>query len=243
LGSFFAGIKAGTLSGMLYVGGLAIFNVVLLYALKGDVLRAIQSSYSSVCAPTAIGNGTVSIEDCFSSVVSVDVPYVAFVAFFISLLYAGIFGRVYDSLPGTSPVLRGELIATIVGANLLFFGFAGFYFDFESEVATSVFLLIWSIVFGYFLGRLYKKYTRVVQFSADNPDLLKVMVDGSNQTGKSRTFALTSSHRVRAEVAEDASFREWKPSGGISVEDPRSFETLFEVNGDGVLKGQASKKY
>lgn len=222
------------------MGGLAVFNVALLYALKPDVLSAIQQSYSTVCSPAV--NGT-SIEDCFSSVVAVDVPYVAFVAFFITLIYAGIFGRAFDSFPGGSHVMKGELIATIDGASLLFLGFAGFYFDFQSEVATSVFLLVWTIVFGYLLGRLYKRYTRVVQFSTESPELLKIMVDGSNQTGKARTFALTSSHKVRADVAEDASFKEWKPSGGITIEDSRSFETEFEVNGDGVLKGQVTKKY
>ena len=85
MGSFFAGIKAGTLGGVLYVGGMAFFNVVLLYAFKPEVLGLIQSSYATICA-TGAANTTSAIEDCFSSVVSVDVPYVAFVAFFISLV-------------------------------------------------------------------------------------------------------------------------------------------------------------
>lgn len=242
MGSFFAGIKAGTLGGVLYVGGMAVFNVVLLYALKPDVLMVIQQSYSSICTPAATVNST-SVEDCFASVVAVDVPYVAFVAFFVSLLYAGLFGRYYDSLPSHSPTFKGETVAALVGANLVFFGFSGFYFDFESSAATGLFLVAWTIVFGYFLGRLYKKYTRVVVFESQDMRMLRVFVDGRDFTGKTRTLAHTSSHKVRAEVTDDASFKEWEPTGGIKLEDPRSFETVMEVEGDGTLKGNVSAKY
>lgn len=242
MGSYFAGIKAGTLSGVLYVGGMAAFNVALLYALKADVLNLIQQSYSSICAPVATVNGT-SVEDCFASVVAVDVPYIAFVAFFIVLFFAGLFGRYYDSLPGRGSTLKGETIAALVGVSLVSFGFSGFYFDSESAAATSAFLVAWTIVFGYFLGRLYRKYTRVVEFGSEDEGLLRVMVDGKDLTGKARTFALTSNHKVRAEVADDASFKEWEPSGGIKLEDPKSFETLMEVDGEGALKGSVGRKY
>ena len=242
MGSFFAGIKAGTLSGVLYLGGIAAFNVFLLYALKPDVITLIQRSYSSICAPASSVNGT-SVEDCFSSVVAVDVPYIAFVGFFVALLYAGIFGRYYDSLPGGGPTIKGETTAAIVVVNLVFFGFSGFFFDFAATAATGIFLVLWTPIFGYFLGRLYKKYTRVVEISSQDADSLRVVIDGRDYTGKSRTFALTSTHKVRAEIADDASFREWELSGGISIEDPRSFETLIEINGDGALRGKVTKKY
>jgi len=242
LGSFFAGIKAGTLSGALYVGGMAVFNVVLLYALKPDVLRVIQSSYGSTCSSAAGAvNGTV--EDCFSSVVSVDVPYIAFVGFFVALLYAGLFGRYFDSLPGKSQTIKGETIAALVGVNLVFFGFSGFYFDSQAAEATGFFLIAWTLVFGYFLGRLYKKYTRAVTFTSKDPELLRVVVDGSDLTGKTKTFATTSNHKLRAQIADDASFKEWVPSGGVTLEDSRSFETVMEVNGEGSLNGIVGKKY
>ncbi|HLQ07207.1 MAG TPA: hypothetical protein VK126_05575 [Nitrososphaerales archaeon] len=242
MGSFFAGIKAGTLSGILYLGGMALFNAILLYTLKPDVLTVIRQSYSSTCAPVASVNAT-TVEDCFASVVAVDVPYLAFVGFFIALLYAGIFGRYFDSFPLKSTTLKGEAIAAVVGVNLVIFGFAGFFFNSEAVIATSTFLVPWTIVFGYFLGRLYKKYTRVVEFQSQDPDSLKVVVDGRDYTGKLRTFALTSSHSVRADVSDDASFKEWEPTGGIKIEDPRSFESLMEINGDGVLTGRVGKKY
>jgi hypothetical protein len=242
LGSFFAGVKAGTLSGLVYVGGMAVFNVIILYALKPDVLNLISSSYGSICGATAT-NSTASIEDCFSSVVAVDVPYIAFVAFFVSLLFAGLFGRYFDSLPGKSQTLKAEAVAALVGVTLVIFGFSGFYFDPTAATATSLFLILWTIVFGYFLGRLYRKYTRVVEITSQDPDLLKVLIDNSDMTGKSKTFATTSNHKLRAELSDDASFKGWAADGGVTLEDARSFETVMEVNGDGHIDGKVNKKY
>jgi len=241
LGSFFAGIKAGTLGGIIYVGGIAVFNVLLLYALKAPVLHAISTSYPQSCPMVPNVNG--SAEDCFSSVVSVDVPFVAFVAFFITLAYSGIFGLYYDSLPKRGSTIKGLIFGAIIGFNLIFFGFSGYIFDSESASATAVLMVVWTPVFGYLLGRLYRKYTRLVEFSSQDPELLKVIVDGKDCTGKARTFATTSSHKVRADIAEDASFKEWEASGGIKLEDGRSFETAMEVNDNGSLKGIVGPKY
>lgn len=242
MGSFFAGIKAGTLGGILYIGGMAAFNVALLYALQADVMTSINQAYPAACPLVPNINGT-SVQDCFASVVAVDVPYRAFVAFFITLLYSGLFGTYHDYLPrlGTAP--KGLVAAAVVGANLVFFGFSGYIFDSQSAVATSVFLLVWTALFGYLLGRLYRRYTRAVGFGSQDSGMLRVVVDGRDVTGKSRTFATTSSHKLRAEVSDDASFREWEASGGVTLEDPRSFETVMEVNGDGTLKGDVTPKY
>jgi hypothetical protein len=243
LGSFFAGVKAGTLSGILYVGGLAVFNVALLYSLKPEVLNAISQSYSQVCTSGTPLNGTSSVEDCFSLLVAVDVPYVAFVGFFVTLLYAGIFGIWYERFPGKGSLAKGETLGALVALNLLFFGFYGFYFDYTSGVATGAFLLVWTLVFGYVVGKLYKKYTRVVKFESKDPNSLRIFVDGKDMTGKERTFATTSTHKVRAEVVEDASFKQWEAAGGVKIEDPRSFETAMEVAGDGQLRAEVSQKY
>jgi hypothetical protein len=241
LGSFFAGIKAGTLSGIVYVGGLAVFNVVLLYALQPGALNAISQAYPQQCPMNPTVNGSAA--DCFSSLVAVDVPFLAFIAFFVALLYAGAFGIYFDSLPTRSNTIKGLIMAFIVGVSLLFFGFAGYVFDTDSALATAIMMLLWTPVYGYLFGKLYKRYTRVVAFESQDPTLLKVLVDGRDYTGKARTFAATSNHKLRAEVAEDASFKEWEPSGGITLEDARSFETVFEVNGDGALKGAVGRKY
>ena len=241
MGSFFAGIKAGTLSGALYVGGMAVFNVVLLYALQSSALNAISQAYPQSCPLTPNVNGSAA--DCFQSVVAVDVPFIAFVAFFITLIYAGVFGLYYDSLPTRGSTIKGLIFAAVIGLSLVFFGFSGYVFDSESGVATTLMMLLWTPLFGYLLGRFYKKYTREVEFSSQDPGLLKVVVDGRDSTGRVKTFATTSNHKLRADVAEDASFREWQATGGISLEDVRSFETTFEVNDNGKLVGMVGTKY
>jgi len=241
LGSFFAGIKAGTLSGIVYVGAIAIFSVLLLYALKQDVIGVISQLNPTLCPQTPTVNG--SAEDCFSSLVAVDVPFNAFVGFFIALLYAGIFGLYYDSFPGKGPTMKGVVIAAVVGFSLVFFGFGGYMFNAASAAATIAVIVPMTLAFGYLLGRLYKKYTRVVTFSSQDDVLLKILVDGRDVTGKTRTFASTSNHKLRAEVSDDASFKEWAATGGLSLEDQRSFDTVMEVNGDGTLLAKVGRKY
>jgi hypothetical protein len=242
LGSFFAGVKAGTLAGLLYLGGLAAFSVFLLYALKPDVLTAISQQYPNICTQVATVNSS-SIEDCFSSVVAVYVPFDAFVGFFIALFYSGLFGFYYESFPGNGRWLKGETLAAVVGVNLVLLGLSGFYFDLESSVATVAFFLAWTFIFGYVVGSLHSKYTRTVRFESQDPESLRIFVDRRDFTGKARTFALTSSHKLRAEVADDASFKEWECTGAVAIEDARSFETVMEVNGDGVLRANVTKKY
>jgi hypothetical protein len=243
LGSFFAGVKAGTLGGFLYVGGMAAFNVVLLYALKSDVLNFISAHYSADCPAAALSNSTANVQSCFASVVALDVPLTAFEAFFFVLAFAGAFGIFYDSIPTGRYIVKSEVFAAMTATTLFAFGSVGFFFDEPSVVASGTFLVAWTAVFGYFLGRLYKRYTSPVSIDSQDPTLLKVMVDGRDLTGKIRTFALTSSHKVRAEVTDDASFREWEVKGKLMVEDPRSFETVVEVNGEGSLKGIVKRKY
>jgi hypothetical protein len=238
LGSFLAGIKAGTLTGIMYMGGIALFNVILLIVLKAQVLSVISQLYTSVCAGAAAG----SLNDCFNLVLAYDVPFLAFVGFFVTLLYCGIFGLFYDWFPGGT-VIRGETVAGIVGLNLVFFGYSGFYFNQESALIGGIFFLAWTVVFGYIVGKLYKRYTRLVSFESEDPELLKVSLDGREVTGKARTLSLTSTHKLTADVAEGSSFKEWVSSGGVSLEDSRSFETTFEVNGDGLVKGRVGRKY
>lgn len=244
LGSFFAGIKAGTVSGVLYLGGLAVLNVVVLYVFKADTLNALSHSYSQYCTSSPT-NSTVSgtPEDCFASVVTVLIPIGAFVGFLFILVLAGLFGRYYDSFPGKGPLVRGETMAIVSGLGLQFFGLAGDFFTYAEAAAVSLIFLGLTATYGLFLGRLYRRYTRLVHFESEDASLLKVLVGGKDMTGKTRTLAHTSSHNVRAEVADDAYFKGWQVDGAISVEDSRSFETTLEVSGDGGLKGGVGKKY
>jgi len=241
LGSFFAGVKAGTLAGTAYVGGIAAFNVLLLYAFKPEVLGIISQSYPSLC--TAIPNGNASaiaVEDCFSSVVAVYVPFAAFLGFFVTMVYAGIFGGLYEYFPGKGPVSKGITLGVIAGVTLLFLNLAGIDFNFSARVVATTFFVFWTFAFGGLLGRLYRRYTREIRFVSRDEDSLRVLVDRRDYTGKTRTFAVGSSHNVRADARPGSSFKEWSVSGGVGVEDPRSFETTMEIEGDGVLIAQGA---
>ena len=246
MGSLIGGVKAGTLSGMAYMGGVALFNVAVLYAFQGDVLRALsQAPYSQFCASAGLSNSTFTgtPQDCFDSVVTVLVPIAAFLGFFVALAFASVLGAYYESLPAKGAIVKGELVAAGTGIVLLFVGGSGEYFTDVTGYLVSGFFIAWTALFGYLLARLYLRYTRRVEFGSQEPKLLKVMVDGRDLTGKWRTFATTSSHKIRAEVTSDASFKEWETAGGVSVEDSRSFETVMEVNGDGSLRGRVAAKY
>ncbi len=243
MGSFFAGVKAGTLAGLVYVGGLAAFNVFLLYLLKPEVISIITQSYAQVCTPTAGVNATtIAVEDCFSSVVVVYVPLIAFLGFFVSLVYAGVFGSLYELLPGKRADSKGVTMAVIVGFSLLLLNLTGIYFSVTAKVATVIAFVALTFVYGVVLGRLYRRYTREIQFISKDEKLLRILVGRRDYTGKTRTFAARSTHDIMAEVREGASFKEWSVSGGVKVEDARSYETTMEVEGDGILKGHAAAK-
>jgi len=245
LGSFLAGIKAGTLAGVLYFGGLAIVNVAVLYAFQQDTLNGLQQTFAQYCTATSVTNSSIagSVQDCFDSVTSVLIPVIAFLGFFLSLLYAGIFGIYYEKFPGKSPRAKGVTIAFILGLNLVLFGLSGYSFSYTAGVIVELFFIAWTAVYGVFIGGRYKKYTRLVTFESLDDKSLRIMVDGRDMTGKSSTFAATSTHKMRAEVADDASFKEWEPTGDLALEDNRSFETSVEINGDGTIRGIVSKKY
>ncbi len=242
MGSFFAGIKAGTLGGVLYFGGLAAFNALLLYIFKANALSLISQTYPQSCPSVASVNSS-SIEECFSSVVVLYLPYIAFLGFFASLIYSGLFGRFFERFPGRSPTGKGVTAAAFVGLTLLALGLIGVFLGYPASQLLAVFFFLWTGVYGAVLGRLYKRYTRVVRFESVDEASLRVLIDDRDYTGKSSTFAHTSTHRVRADVAGDSSFKGWTVSGGVTVEDPRSFETVMEVKGDGLLKAQGGKKY
>lgn len=242
MGSFLAGIKAGTLSGIVYVGGIGLFNAALLIALKPTVLGVIAKSYPLLCGAGISAAGSGSLESCFALVLEYDVPFLAFIGFFIALLYSGVFGLWYDKFPGRWEI-KGETIAAVVGLNLVFFGYSGFYFDPVSALVGGIFFLAWTVAFGYIIGKLYKRYTRLVTFDSEDPESLTVLLDGRVFTGKKSTLSLTSTHKLRADVSEGSSFKEWVSSGGVALEDARSFETTFEVNGDGLIRGRVGQKY
>jgi len=244
MGSFFAGVKAGTLAGIVYIGGLVLFNVALLYLFKADALVAITNDprYAQVC-PAVRGVNGISVEDCFNIVVSIYPEYLGFLGFFLTLFYSALFGRFYEYIPGSGPVRRGATMAAVVGLSIVLFGVAGVSFTPTVSLALGSFLVAWTVVLGVSLGKLYARYPRTITFGSNDEGLLRITVDGRDHTGKTRTFAVKSLHKLRAEVSVEGSFKEWTVSGGVKLEDSKSFETEMEIEGDGQLSAQVGKKY
>ena len=242
MGSFFAGIKAGTLAGLAYVISLAAFNVATLTVYKADVVSDIARSFSQTCVAGAGANAT-SLEDCYVSVLSLYVPLTAFLGFFVVLFFAGLFGLLYDGIPGRG-LFKGELTALATGVALVFpFNVAVVYQGYPVGLEFALFYPALTLFFGYLLSRFYARYTRKIGFSSEDPEAIKVLVDGKDFTGKVRTLAHNSVHRLRAEVEEGGSFREWAASGGVRLEDPRSFDTVLEIDGDGTLRANGGRKH
>jgi uncharacterized protein DUF6789 len=237
-----AGIKAGVIAGIAYIGTLAAANLVLLYVSRQDILNYITSNFSLVCSPVNSVNAT-SIQDCFNSLAPVYLPFIAFFGFFVTLVYSAVFGRLYDRLPGRSPVLKGMTVAPLAAITLVYFQLLGFTFELSATEALVVVLLVSTIAYGILLGRFYKRYTRLIQFVSEDESGLRIVVGRSDLTGKTCTLAANSSHNIEAKVSDDSSFKGWSVSGGVAVEDAKSFETTMEVNGDGLLKGLVAKKY
>jgi len=229
-------------AGIFYIGSLALANLGILYFSKQDILTYITNNYSYVCAPVNSVNAT-SVQDCFNSLAPVYLPFIAFIGFFITLAYSSVFGRMYDWLPGKSPSLKGLFVAPLVALSLLFFQVLGFTFELSATEALVVVLIAATLAYGILIGRLYKRYTRVVQFVSEDESALRIIVGRTDLTGKTTTLAANSTHRIEAKVSDDSSFKGWGVSGGVAVEDVRSFESTMEVKGDGLLKGQVAKKY
>lgn len=233
MGSAFAGVKAGILSGLVFAGSLGLYNVLLLYLLKPDVLKFVASG--GYCGPGTSGN-SISPEDCFSAVVAIYIPYFTFLVFIISLIFAAAYGRFFEYIPGRGYRTKSTLIALAFLVVLLVLGLGGLAFEFAARISSLGFNLFITLVYGAVLGVFYKRYTRIVEFVSPDTTALRIEVDGKNYTGKKKTLSMGSTHKVKAVTTTGSSFKEWLASGGVSIEDPRSFETTIEIGGDGILK-------
>ena len=241
MGSAFAGVKAGILAGVVFSGSISLFNVLLLYLLKSDVLRFMSENLSN-CGGAVAGGGLPTPDECFALVISVYVPFSTFLTFIISLFFAATYGRFFESIPGHGYRTKSISIALILLIVVLTLGLGGFSFEFTARVSNVVFNLFITVVYGVMLGSLYRRYTRLIDFVSSDPSSLKIHVDGKNVTGKTRTFSLRSSHTVKAVTSGNGSFKEWAVSGGVDIEDSKSFETSIEVKGDGMLKATFVQK-
>jgi len=235
-------VKAGILAGIVFSGSIGLFNVLLLYLLRADVLQFLSTNLASACGGARAGGALPTPEECFSSVIAVYVPFFSALGFVVSLVFAAMYGIFFEYLPGQSYRVRAGSVGLLLLIALLYLGLAGLSFEYLARVVISLFDLAITAVYAVILGTLYKRYTRVVEFVSQDEESLKIIVDGRNLTGKRRTFHLRSSHEVKGVTKGESSFKEWATSGGVSVEDAKSFKTTIEVEGDGMLKGFLSKR-
>lgn len=227
MGSALGGLKAGVIAGIFFVGLLGLVNLFLLYIFKQDAIKLIEQNYSEQCA-------TITAEGCFLSVVEVYLPVNIFVNYMVLLVFSSIYGRLFEYIPGRSYSAKGFSIALVLLLTLSFLGSVVTQFTFLGRVIVLASALVLTVVFGIMLGRFYRRYTRIVEFQSTHPEELRVIVDGRDVTGKKLTFPVHSIHKAKAEG--NVPFRSWAATGGVSVEDQKSFETEFEVSGDGVLR-------
>lgn len=225
MGSTFAGLKAGVLAGLLYCGTIALANLIMLILFKQDALNLINQNFSSQCS---------SAEDCFLSVLQIYLPLNTFTNFLISIFYSSIYGRLYEYIPGSEPSTKGVTISLILLINLSLLGSVVTQFAYIARIVIIIASVVLTLIYGVILGKFYKRYTRFVEFISQDKENLKILVDGRNMTNKKATFSVRSIHKIRAEGK--IPFKSWTTTGGVRIEDPRSYETSFEVTGDGVVK-------
>ena len=247
MGSFLAGVKAGTVGGLFYIGVLILFNLVVMTVYKDGVISLIEQTYPTTCLPVAPVNGT-SAEDCYSSVLTLFLPFIAFLGFFVVIIACGVLGAAYDSLPGWGTISKGLFMALGTGGALAAFSILAYnvllvYSGSPVDTEFAILFPILTAVFGVIIGKLYVRYTRLVSFQKMGEGDLRILLDDNDVTGKSKTLAFNSVHRLRADTAEGSSFKEWAPSGGVKLEDARSFDTVLEVEGNGTLSAHIGKKY
>jgi hypothetical protein len=229
LGSGLAGAKAGILGGIFLAAAVGICNIVLLLVFSSDVLQFLAGN-AALC-PT-----TVTPQDCFSTTISVSIPtYVMFPVAVFGVIFGGLFGVYFEYLPGVGYRIRALALGLGLLIFILFFGVGGETLPGTTRAVMSALDLFLVLGYTLIIARFYRRFTREVEFGSARPKELKVLVDGRNSTGKMKTFAVNSTQKVRAE-GDGRGFKEWLVSGGVSVEDPKSFETSFNVEGDGLLK-------
>lgn len=228
-GSSLAGAKAGILGGVLFAAAIGLFNIALLEAFSSSVLAAFQANVVCTTPPT-------TPQDCFSTLLSTYIPtFVIFPTAVFGILFGGLYGLYFEFLPGRGYRIRAVAAGMGMLIMILVFGVAGVTADQTEKAIMYAFDTVAMLVYATVLARYYRKFTREVEFASPDPERLKITVDGKNFTGKLKTLALHSTHKVRA-PSESGAFREWLVSGGVSVLDSRSFETTMRVDGDGLLK-------
>lgn len=233
MGSARAGAKAGVITSLYFSSAAVALNATVLLAFKSQVLTALAAS-STTCSQPGPASQTGTAEFCFSSLFTSALPVFFVGLLAISFLASVFFGAYFEFIPGKSYLRKALLISLLMLVVMLNFvlPIAG---DSQEELLMITFEVALAAGYAVAEARMYRRFTREVEFQSSDPSKLKVMIGRRNQTGKKRTFSVNSTQAVHAS-AEGRQFRGWLVSGGVSVEDPKSPVATMKVLGDGLLK-------
>ena len=233
MGSVLAGVKAGVVASLYFASSVSLFNVLLLYSFKGQVLMFLTQNYPTTCPASTTPGAVGTAETCFSDIVTTGVPEADLLRLaVIAMLFAVGIGVYFDYLPGRTYFRRTFLVVPIIIIGLLFLGLYGLVTDTTQLELMVVFESGTACLYAAILAWLYRRFTREVEFQGSTTS--KIMVDSRDVTGKKRTYAVNSTHKLVA--GDEKMFKGWLVSGGLTVGEPREARTSLRVTGDGLLK-------
>lgn len=235
MGSVLAGARAGAVASLYFAGSVSLFNLLLLYSFKSQVLAYLAQNYPSTCPATAASSTTGSAGSCFATIVINGIITADFLRVaVIGMVFAGVIGLYFDQLPGRSYLSRTLLASLVMLIGMLFLGLYGLVIDETQALLMIAFQSGSAFLYAVIIARLYRRLTREIEFQ--NPGKsAKVLVDGRDAAGKKRTFTVNSNHKLEL-GGDPVTFKGWSVSGGLTVKEPKEKKTTFRVTGDGVLK-------
>ncbi len=235
MGSVLAGARAGAVASLYFAGSVSLFNLLLLYSFKTQVLAYLAQNYPSTCSAAATSSSTGSAESCFTDIVINGVVTADFLRVaVIGMVFALVIGLYFDQLPGRSYLSRALLASLVMLIGMLFLGLYGLVIDETQALLMILFQSGSAFLYAAIIARLYRHFTREIEFQ--NPaKSVKVLVDGRDVTGKKRTFTVNSNHKLEL-GGDQVTFKGWSVSGGLTVKEPKEQKTTLRVTGDGILK-------
>jgi hypothetical protein len=233
LGSALAGAKTGAIVSLYFSASAVALNAATLLADKNQVLAGLKSG-SIGCSQSGPSNQTGTAQNCFSALFTSALPVFFVGLIIISFLAAVSFGVYFEFVPGKTYLRKAFLVALVMLVAMLNLVLP-IAADGQEELLMIGFEFLLAVGYAVLAARLYRRWTREVEFQSADKAKLKLMLGKRDQTGKKRTFSVGSTQTVDV-VTEGRQFRGWLVSGGVTVDDPKSQTTMMKVLGDGLLK-------
>jgi len=237
LGSALGAAKSGLVTSIYFAGAVASLNALVLIAFKSQVLAALAEYYTN-CSASGPANQPGSAEYCFAALFRGSLLFFFLQLLLISFFFAILYGLFFELLPGGFSYWRKSVLVSLIMLVVVLFTVTPVVGDLDQLILVIAAEVVLAMVLSFFQARLYRRFTREVEFQSADPGV-KILVHKRNNAGKKRTYAIGSTQPVEA-VGEGKRFKGWLVSGGVSVEDSRSPVTNIHVNGDGLLKATIS---